>query len=122
MARHLPSPRSSTKSKETSLREEQKGRSASGTYVAGKRYKPGSWAQVPPPRSPSAPMVRRWDVQTGKLLRAIEGKRGNTSSLSFSPRGQMLLMADGAEVALLETSTGLRRTTLMTVTERPAGK
>jgi tricorn protease-like protein len=66
--------------------------------------------------------VRLWDVQTGKLLRAIEGKLGETHSLAFSPHGQMVLIADDAEVVLLETSTGLRRTTLMTVTERLVGQ
>jgi WD40 repeat protein len=65
--------------------------------------------------------VRLWDVQTGKLLRAIEGKSGETSSLAFSPRGRLVLAADHAEVVLLETSTGVRRTTLMTVTERLDG-
>jgi WD40 repeat protein len=38
--------------------------------------------------------VRLPDVQTGKLLRTIEGKSGETSSLAFSPRGQMVLAAD----------------------------
>jgi WD40 repeat protein len=66
--------------------------------------------------------VRLWDVKNGKLLRAIEGKLGGTNSLSFSSDGQMLLMADHSDVVLLETSTGQRKTTLMTVTVREAVK
>jgi WD40 repeat protein len=62
--------------------------------------------------------VRLWNLKTGTLLRTIEQKRPT----AFSPDGGELLTGDAAEVALTETATGVRRATLMTVTQRPVGK
>lgn len=65
-----------------------------------------------------APELWLWDLRTEQLLRTVEGARGLHVPVAFSPNAQLLVYADDKEVVLIETATGQRRATLMTVTER----
>ncbi len=62
--------------------------------------------------------LRWWDARTGDLLQTVEGKLGGVSSLAFSPDGEVILWCDDREVVVTATATGVRRATVMKVTER----
>jgi WD40 repeat protein len=82
---------------------------AEGSFGPIRRQPGGSWVSSE---------LRWWDARTGDLLQTVEGKLGEVNSLAFSPDGNVILWCDGREVVLTATDTGVRRATVMKVTER----
>jgi len=52
------------------------------------------------------PLVRLWDVRTGKLIREFEQNVGGVLRLEFSPDGQTLAIAGRPDASLWEVATG----------------
>jgi WD40 repeat protein len=62
----------------------------------------GQLAQLAfPPEKVQPGELKLWEVQSGRLLRALEGHRLPVLSLAFSPDGKQLLAGTGTEVAPL---------------------
>jgi WD40 repeat protein len=62
--------------------------------------------------------LKLWDVTTGQALHSIEGPLGMVHALAFAPNGKSIVFADGAVVEMIDTRTGQRQRTLMTVIKK----
>jgi len=59
-------------------------------------------------------MLRVWDVATGKLLRTMNGRRGELGNVAYAHRGRLLLSTDWGGLLLWDPETGERLVTLET--------
>jgi WD40 repeat protein len=63
----------------------------------------------------AAAEVRFWNLQNGELLRTSAAGEKSIPSLAFAPDGKTLILCDATGVVLIDASTGLLKSRLLTV-------